>query len=120
MQEKQLYAAILHQAIEDLQLKWQLGAEGANWKKVLVTDPEYYLFVSKSGYPTSFTRICDLLNLNPDKVRQGIMRNIYEAKLGEMLKERPEADRSSRGGTSKPLPDGITKRESHQAQEFNP
>jgi len=84
MQEKQLYAAILHQAIEDLQLKQELRARGEDWKKILVTDPEYYLFISKSGYPTSFNRICDLLNLNPDKVRQGIMQNIYAKALDNL------------------------------------
>jgi len=36
-----------------------------------------------------------------------------EAKMGEMLIERPEAIRPSRGGSSKPLPNG---KESHQAQ----
>lgn len=41
-----------------------------------------------------------------------------ESKLGEMLKERPEQVRilKSPGGTSIPLPEGITKRESHYAQ----
>ena len=39
-----------------------------------------------------------------------------EAKMGEMILKRPEALRPSRGGSSKPLPNGITWKESHQAQ----
>jgi len=39
-----------------------------------------------------------------------------EAKLEELLNDRPEVDRGSRGGTSKPLPDGISKKQSHYAQ----
>lgn len=41
-----------------------------------------------------------------------------EAKMGDLLKDRPETDRGSRGGTSKPLPEGITKKQSHIAQKI--
>ena len=40
-----------------------------------------------------------------------------EAKLGELIAARPKnIIRGSQGGTSKPLPSGITKKESHHAQ----
>lgn len=39
-----------------------------------------------------------------------------KAKLGEMLENRAKKIRSSQGGTSKPLPPGITKKQSHRAQ----
>jgi len=39
-----------------------------------------------------------------------------EVRLGELLKDRNEQVRSSRGGTSKPLPEGISKKLSHYAQ----
>jgi len=75
MAEEQIrafYCAIIQQAMDDLRIKRELLARGEPWKRTLLTDPEYYIFISKSGYPTSFTRICDLLNFNPDKIRQGI------------------------------------------------
>jgi hypothetical protein len=44
----------------------------------------------------------------------------FQGKLGELLAATVarggKSDRSSRGGTSNPLPSGITKKESHQAQ----
>ena len=73
---REFYCAIISQALTDLKIKKELQAKGEDWKKALVTDPEYYVFVSKSGYPTSFTRICDLLNFNPEKIRQGIKEKI--------------------------------------------
>lgn len=39
-----------------------------------------------------------------------------EVRLGEILDNRPPKIRSSQGGTSKPLPSDISKRQSHQAQ----
>lgn len=42
-----------------------------------------------------------------------------EARLGEMLKDREKQVRSSRGGTSKPLPKDINKKQSHEAQELH-
>jgi len=39
-----------------------------------------------------------------------------EQKFGEVLKERPESVRPSRGGSSNPLPPNITHKESHRAQ----
>lgn len=39
-----------------------------------------------------------------------------EARIGEILSARPITDRSHRGGTSKPLPEGITRNQSSQFQ----
>jgi len=39
-----------------------------------------------------------------------------ETRIGEILKERPTETRSSHGGTSKPLPEGINKKQSHYFQ----
>ena len=39
-----------------------------------------------------------------------------EIKLGELVAKRPEQIRSSQGGTSKPLPTTINKKESHYLQ----
>jgi hypothetical protein len=41
-----------------------------------------------------------------------------EGRIGQLLKERPEYDRSSRGGTSKPLPEGITRKQSYNFQRL--
>ena len=41
-----------------------------------------------------------------------------EARLGEMLAARPSQVRTSRGGSPKPLPEGVSQKDSHRAQQI--
>ena len=57
-----------------------------------------------------------------DDLDVGYMADILldaEVRLGEILDDRPPKIRSSQGGTSKPLPSDISKRQSHQAQTLS-
>ena len=43
-----------------------------------------------------------------------------EVKIGELLQNRPEVVRRSRGGTSNPLPAGMTHKQSHAGYQSYP
>jgi len=66
---RNLYASILTQAIEDLQIKRILKAQERPWKGILENDPEFYLFRDKRYHETSFPMVCEILNLDPETMR---------------------------------------------------
>jgi len=73
---RNLYASILHQAIEDLQIKRELKAKERPWKGILCNDPEYYLFRDKRYHETSFPMVCEILNLDCETMRRKIKEKI--------------------------------------------
>lgn len=103
--EKELVLALIEDAV--FCFKKYLGSKREKEQR-LYSDAEEWIFSDDREWPLSFLNVCDLLGLEPDYMRGGLLR---------WKKDIPGAEAAAKAGTSKPEIEIKKEGESHGRKE---